>query len=136
MYVCANAWRHSKTIILRAHLGHWAYADFRGHGCFHIFEHHRYITVANQRQEENISFQVVHGINFQLWNFQIEAKCVGFEVQTGTPDGGVRRTLNVKFLEATAKGEGARPSGNMHRFNSERIEWLHAYLGDACGNRL
>lgn len=50
------------------------YTDFRVDAALHVFHWHSDITVAHQRQQQNISFQVVCGIDANFWYDQVKAQ--------------------------------------------------------------
>lgn len=57
-------------------------ADFGVHRTFDVFHRHGNIAVANNRQQQDISFQIVCGIDAQLRDHQIKVQYFLLEIQT------------------------------------------------------
>lgn len=57
-------------------------ADLRVHGALDIFHRHGNIAAANNRQQQDISLQIVRGIDAKTRNDQIEVEQFLLEIQT------------------------------------------------------
>lgn len=113
------------------YLGQGSHAELGHDGGFDVLQYHRYVAVTYQRQQKDVPFQVVDGIDFQLGDLQIETESVALEVQTGTLDGRIRWALDVELLEATAERQSPGTTRNLDGFDSQRVKRLNSDFGYA-----
>lgn len=59
---------------LRVYLWKLSNADLRCDRTLDALHCHRNVAISNQRQQENIAFQIVLSVDSQTWNVQIEGQ--------------------------------------------------------------
>lgn len=66
---------------LVSYLWHVAKADLCRHGTFDALHGHRNVPITDQRQQQNVSLQIVLGIDAQPRNVQVKGKHLLLQVQ-------------------------------------------------------
>lgn len=78
----SNRLHACSPIFKLTNLGLLANADLRYHRAFNIFHRHGNIAAAHQRQQQNVAFQIVDGVDAQSRNIQIEFQQLVVQIET------------------------------------------------------